>query len=149
VRLAARIAFFVPVLLYIWVGPLLRQELNVRNDYLPQWVMFSSTSLGLLDVRYERGLPGGGREYVDHVEVLDIPAPRFRHPSRRWRITHKERRELRRMSRKLCGALGDGTELYLYTRRAVRSGWREVDRGDRDVCQKKKKKKKRGKGKKR
>lgn len=129
---------FLFVLLVGWIvgGPFYRQVLGGENRYLRRWVMFSGTALGLLDVRYSEQLPNGTRKRVDHVKLLGGKPPKFRKSRARppWRMKRQERHLLRGYSRRLCRILGPDAKLYLEVRVAVRTGWKQLQRGKKNVC---------------
>jgi hypothetical protein len=125
-----RNAFVIALALFILLAPGYKQVLNENEYWIPKWRMFSGKGLGILAVRFESEAPDGVRQDVPW-EHFDPPEPP-RGPVRAERL--QTERDVRRKAQVLCRALGRGTAVYAYARKAVQSGWEPVLAGEENLC---------------
>jgi hypothetical protein len=130
-HMSARAVCFVVLAVWIIGGPIYRQVLDRPAPLLFAWHMFHKRGLDVVEARFERQLPDGRRERIDRLRALGF--------ARAWDAKLERRRivgadGLRRAIAELCAKLAPGTDLRVSARLAIREGWRELERGDHDVC---------------
>ena len=131
-RMKRRGALFLFLTAWIWLGPAYRQVFGGESPYVNRWRMFSGVGLGLLEVKYERELPGGERERLDHYRLLGY---RGRDDAPRSLSHITDFGVAQRVGMALCRRLSPGSRVYLQARRAVLDGWRLIiDTDGRDLC---------------
>src|SRR5688572_10962580 len=109
------------------VSPLHR-VLGGRSPWLRDWLLYRDVGVGLVTARFHV-VSDGGEVTVDRFEVLKerrgVVSP----------ISHMRGEEgLERVCRRLCAALGPGTDLRVRARIATRTGWADIDDGSHDRC---------------
>jgi hypothetical protein len=133
-RQVGRALVFAGFTLWILAGPVYVQILHGAQR-LYAWRMFGSRGLGVVEVRFERGLPDGTRAPLERTTVLGYPS-RFAAPRDLRRIMGED--GLRRAVSELCAKLGAGADLRVHARLGVADGdgWRVLDDGATNACTK-------------
>lgn len=112
---------------FMIAGPAAEQVFGVRTTLLRPWTMFSAIGLGLIDTSFEIRQPDGALVPLDRFELLGTP--------RNGRLKRIEsREELASAIKRLCAAAGQGADIRVRARQAVRSGWEIVHTDAQNAC---------------
>jgi hypothetical protein len=130
-RVGFRLIIFVLLALFIWLGPAYRQVLGLRGGVLHGWTMYSRVGTGMLHVEYRLRGPDGVERPLDRFAVLGQPTPKKARGAGRKIATLLEAQQL---GRGLCVRLGPESDVRLYVRKAVQSGWRQLAAGEENLC---------------
>lgn len=129
-----RMAGLVVLGAYMVVTPLLVQVLGVRDRSLRAWRMFSGLNTDVCEVQLWRRTPAGD-EPVDRLAALGHDS-RLEAPKTDNLL--KDPDALRAQARKVCAALGPGTDLRADLRCGSLEGWVQHMHRDQDLCRSKK-----------
>jgi hypothetical protein len=128
-----RACLFTIFALFILIVPAYTHVLGEKSPYAPRWIMFSGMALAQLEVRLE-GRPRDGSKPVllDRYEILGY-AGIYQAPRSIWRVASES--EARVLARQLCKRVGERMEVHMRLRKATRDGWKMIDEGKRDACE--------------
>lgn len=130
--LGARVLVFCTLFGFMHFTPFYQQVLGHDEPWARDWVMFNDFGLDVCDVRYAIERPDGSRTPIDRYETLHYED---------WRKAPKSVRKIKdrdgvnSVGRKLCHALPKGTDLRATARCASRKGWKTVERGEKNLCE--------------
>jgi hypothetical protein len=132
-RFWLRAIAFIVVLCFMAGGPFYEQVLKRRDmrPFLPRWVMFAGTGLRVVDAEFRERGEDGRERVLDRFDVLGYQPPREA-PSSVWRM--KGQRGTWKVARRLCEALGEGTDVRVTSRYATRAGWERGYQGKANLC---------------
>lgn len=109
---------------FMLVSPLHR-ALGGRSPWLRDWVLYRDVGVGLVAAEFSKR-DGDGEVGIDRFAVLK---------ERSSRLTHiRGESGLYGVCRRLCAALGPGTDLRVRARIATIDGWAEIDDGSANRC---------------
>jgi hypothetical protein len=126
-----RIAFFACAA-FIVLAPGYRQFVEAAPPYTIRWEMFSGIATDLFEVSYATLAADGTRVPLDRFSTLGFPEPSQAPRNVR---TIKQEAEAWNIARALCRTLGPGKPVFMQLRDATRRGWKLVEDGSQDVCQ--------------
>lgn len=132
--LVARSVVFALLVVWIVGGPLVRQGLNVRNEftkYFRPWIMFAGRGVRVVEVRFFERAADGRLAEIDRFELLGYAG---RHEAPRELRLIRSRAETMRVARQLCAQLGRGADVRAWSRRSSRRGWRPEFDGTQRMC---------------
>jgi hypothetical protein len=129
-----QLRLIVAVILGGWMAfaPAYRQVFDGDSDWFPRWVMFHGFGRNVCDVTFfEVSDQGGKRTKVDRFEVLEL--------SRSWSnnkslVRMDNKKAVASVGRRLCRALGPGTDLRAIARCGSRSTWKTKFDGKTNLC---------------
>jgi hypothetical protein len=126
-----RAAAFLTCAAFIFLAPAYREFFDQENKVrlLPDWKMFSTASLNLFEVRFETG-EGKDRRELDRISALGYES--FSKAPRSVRTVVSEA-EAWSLARSLCRR--GHNPLYMRLRDAKLGGWKVVEDGKADVCE--------------
>lgn len=123
-----RLIAFVGIAAFMVGGPVAEQIGGVRSPYIRSWIMFSAPGIGLVDAAFTIRQADGSFARLDRFEMLGEP--------RNGKMKRIGREELTEITSRLCAAAGQGADIRVVARLAVRKGWRTLDTGEENACAK-------------
>jgi len=127
-RLRVRAGLFIGIAAFMLISPLHR-ALGGRSPWLRDWLLYRDIGVGLVEAQFAV-VDVHGERAVDRFVVLGVPRGRSAAD-----LTHiRGEAGLHRVCRRLCAALGPGSELRVRARIATTSGWAQIDDGQTDRC---------------
>ena len=123
-----RLIAFAAIAAFMVGGPAAEQIGGLRSQYIRSWIMFSAPGIGLVDASFTIRQPDGTFAALDRFEMLGEP--------RNGKMRRIGREELTEITTRLCAAAGQGADIRVVARLAVRKGWRQLDTGERNACAK-------------
>lgn len=122
-----RLLAFMAIAAFMIVGPAAEQVFGVRTALLRPWTMFSAIGLGVIDASFEIRRPDGALVPLDRFELLGAPRT-----GKLKRIESRE--ELASVIKRLCTAAGQGADIRVRARQAMRGGWQIVHTDAENAC---------------
>ena len=127
-RLRVRAGLFIGIAAFMLVSPLHR-ALGGRSPWLRDWLLYRDIGVGLVEAQFAV-VDVHGERAVDRFVVLGVPRGRSAAD-----LTHiRGEAGLHRVCRRLCAALGPGTDLRVRARIATIDGWAEIEDGAANRC---------------
>lgn len=132
-----RKAFFLFIVLFIFLGPFYRQVLGGTSYVFRPWIMYTDRGVGVFVVDFREHRANGSEVKIDYMQTLgygDTPhAQRLKNSKNLWRITSWEHGVLR-IGDQLCRALGEGRDIRVYSQRADKDGWKVHHAATENLC---------------
>ena len=122
-----RLLAFLAIAGFMIAGPTAEQVFGLRTVLLRSWTMFGGIGLGVIDASFAMRQPDGTLAPLDRFTMLGAPRD-----GKLRRI--EDRTELASIVKRLCAAAGQGADIRVSARQAVREGWRIVHTDARNAC---------------
>ena len=132
-----RLVIFLVFGSWIVLSPAYRQVFDGKSTWFPRWVMFHGFGRAVCDARFfqmvDDGSGGTVRQKIDRFEVLG--------KERSWSTNKSLMRmsskgEVEKVGRRLCRALGPGSDVRVLARCGSRGHWVAKHNGKTTLCTK-------------